>query len=75
MPAKSPSPQLRQLGKNIARLRSVSERTQEQIAEEIGVSSRYYQSVEAGHYFPSLPVLVALRTALQCSWEEMFKSL
>jgi transcriptional regulator with XRE-family HTH domain len=75
VPAKSRSPQIRQLGRNIARLRSRANRTQEQIAERIGVSSRYYQSMEAGRYFPSLPVLVALRAALKCTWEEMFDRL
>ena len=75
MPAKSRSPQLIQLGQNIVRLRSRAKRTQEQIAEQIGVSSRYYQSMEAGRYFPSLPVLIALRKALKCTWEELFQYL
>jgi transcriptional regulator with XRE-family HTH domain len=75
VPAKSPAAQLLQLGKNIARLRSRAQRTQEEVAEQIGVSSRYYQSVEAGRYFPSLPVLMALRAALKCTWDELFRSL
>jgi DNA-binding XRE family transcriptional regulator len=75
VPAKTRSPQLKQLGQNIARLRSRASRTQEETAEKIGVSSRYYQSMEAGRYFPSLAVLIALRTALECTWEEIFESL
>jgi len=75
VPTKSRPPHLKQLGKNIARVRSRAKRTQEDVAERIGVSSRYYQSIEAGRYFPSLPVLIALRTALKCTWEEMLKDL
>ena len=39
--------------------------SQEKLAEKVGVSTRYIQSVEAGEYFPSLPTLAALRAALR----------
>jgi DNA-binding XRE family transcriptional regulator len=46
--------------------------TQEKLAEKIGASTRYVQSVEAGEYFPSLPTLVRLHAALRGSWEDLF---
>ena len=46
--------------------------TQEHLAEKIGTSARYVQSLEAGEYFPSLPTLVRLKSALRCNWEELF---
>jgi len=46
--------------------------TQEELAEKVGVSTRYIQNIEAGEYFPSLPTLVRLRAALRCDWEELF---
>ena len=46
--------------------------TQEKVAEKVGVSSRYIQSVEAGEYYPSLPTLVRLRAVLRCDWEDLF---
>jgi transcriptional regulator with XRE-family HTH domain len=45
--------------------------TQEHLAEKIGTSARYVQSVEAGEYFPSLPTLVRLKSVLRCKWDEL----
>jgi transcriptional regulator with XRE-family HTH domain len=60
------------LGANIVALRKRRKLTQEQLAEKTGVSARYVQSLEAGEYFPSLPKLVKLKSALRCSWNEIF---
>jgi transcriptional regulator with XRE-family HTH domain len=46
--------------------------TQEAVAEKMGVSARYIQSVEAGEYFPSLPTLARLRAVLRCDWNDLF---
>ncbi len=59
-------------GKNIAALRGRRNLTQEKLAEKAGVSARYVQSVEAGEYFPSLPTLARLKSALRCDWEGLF---
>jgi DNA-binding XRE family transcriptional regulator len=56
----------------VAGLRARRELTQERLAEKVGVSARYVQSLEAGEYFPSLPTLVKLKTALRCDWNELF---
>jgi len=61
-----------QFGRNIARLRERRNFTQEKLAEKMGISARYVQSLEAGEYFPSLPTLIKLRTTLRCHWEELF---
>jgi len=59
-------------GKNVARLRERRKLTQEELAEKAGVSARYLQSIEAGEYFPTLPTLVRLNSALRCDWGELF---
>jgi transcriptional regulator with XRE-family HTH domain len=65
-------PRRTRFGKNIARLRARRDLTQEKLAEKIGVSARYFQSVEAGEYLPSLPTLARLKFALRCDWNELF---
>lgn len=74
MPVRKPksNPQRTRFGKNVGRLRTRRKLTQEDLAERIGVSARYLQSVEAGEYFPSLPTLVRLKNALRCGWDELF---
>ena len=57
----------------MASLRVRRNLTQEKLAEKVGVSARYIQSVEAGEYFPSLPTLVRLRAALRCDWDDIFE--
>lgn len=61
-------------GANVAGLRTQQGLTQEKLAEKVGVSVRYAQSLEAGEYFPSLPTLVRLKSALHCSWNDIFKN-
>ena len=75
MPSRKPesSPHRTRLGKNVASLRARRDLTQEELAEKIGVSARYLQNVEAGDYFPSLPILARLRAALRCDWNSLFE--
>ena len=68
----SPSPVRSKFGKNITRLRRSKGLTQEALAEKVGISARYVQSVEAGEYFPALPTLIKLRNALSAKWDDMF---
>jgi len=74
MPSRKPKscPHRTRFGQNIAALRGRRALTQEKLAEKVGASTRYIQSVEAGEYFPSLPTLVRLRATLRCQWEELF---
>ena len=74
MPSRKPNDcSLRKrFGRNVARLRSRRNLTQEKLAENVGVSPRYLRSVEAGDYYPSLPMLARLRAALRCHWNGLF---
>lgn len=73
MPSKKPAPCSNrvQFGRNVAAWRGRRELTQETLAERVGVSARYLQSVEAGDYWPSLPTLGKIKTVLACSWEDL----
>lgn len=66
-----PCPYRARFGKNVAQLRRLKGLTQERLAEQLGISVRYEQSVEAGEYFPALPNLVKLRAILGVSWDEL----
>jgi transcriptional regulator with XRE-family HTH domain len=74
MPSRKPEPcpHRKKFGENVASLRKQRRLTQEKLAERVGFSSRYVQSLEAGEYFPSLPALVRLRAALRCGWDDIF---
>lgn len=74
MPSRKPDscPQRKRFGRNVARLRSRRNLTQEALAEKISVSPRYLRSVEAGEYYPSLPTTARLKNALRCDWNELF---
>jgi transcriptional regulator with XRE-family HTH domain len=74
MPVRKPEfcPYRKRLGENVALLRRRRKFTQEKLAEKVGLSPRYVQSIEAGDYFPSLSKLVRLRVALRCGWNDLF---
>jgi len=63
---------LQQFGRNVTRRRAELGVTQEALAEQVGISTRYYRSIEAGRRWPSLGVLVELRRALDGPWEDLF---
>ena len=67
-----PCPARTQFGRNVSKVRRKAKLSQEKLAEAVGVSTRYMQSVEAGEYFPALPTLLKLRGALNARWEELF---
>ena len=73
MPVRKPKscPQRSRFGRNVATLREHRKLTQEKLAEKVGTSARYVQSLEAGEYFPSLPTLARLKTALHCGWDDL----
>ena len=74
MPSKKPATCRRRdrFGKNVAAMRIGARITQEQIAEKTGLSTRYWQSLEAGEYFPPLATLARIKSTLECSWEDLF---
>lgn len=68
-----PCPSRTTFGRNIAQLRKSRKLTQEVLAEQCGLSARYFQSLEAGEYFPPLATLIRLRKALDATWEQLFE--
>ena len=75
MPSKKPAtcPLRERFGKNVAAMRVAAGITQERMAEKAGLSTRYWQSIEAGEYFPPLATLARIKSTLGCSWEELFE--
>lgn len=73
VPSRKPSPcQIRRrFGANVAELRRRGGATQEALAERVGLSVRYLQSIEAGEYWPTLATLDRLRRALEAGWDEL----
>lgn len=67
------SPVRIRFGRNVAKLRAGAGLTQERLAERVGLSVRYVQSIEAGEYFPALPTLLKLRTSLGTQWDQLFE--
>jgi len=62
-------------GKNLSRLRSAAQLTQEVLAEKSEISARYLQFVEAGRYTPTVKVAGRIRKALGCTWDELCRGL
>ena len=60
-----------QFGRNVCRLRTVRELTQEQLAEKADISRRYLQEIEAGQMNPTVNILSRLHKALKCSWDDL----
>jgi len=60
-------------GKNVVKLRMKQQMTQETLAERAEISHRYLQSIEAGMKQPSVNVAVRIRSALKCTWDELFR--
>lgn len=62
-------------GRNLARVRTARQLTQEQLAERIDVHPRYLQKLEGGTAYPSLMVLRKIRRSLVCEWNDLLKEL
>jgi transcriptional regulator with XRE-family HTH domain len=70
---KKGSLEAKKLGRNIARLRTLSGLTQERLAEKAEISTRYIQDLEAGLYEPTIFVADSIRRAVACEWEDLLK--
>ena len=62
-------------GRNLNRLRSAAELTQEKLAEKSDISVRYLQFIESGRYSPTVMVAARLRKALACTWDDLLGGL
>lgn len=70
------SPQVAiRLGKNIARIRTKAGISQDQMAELVGISTRYIQRIEQGENIPSLTILLTLRKILKTNWDDIYAGL
>jgi len=74
MPSQKPAPCILRahFGRNVAALRLRIGMTQEQMAEKTGLSTRYWQSLEAGEYFPPMATMARIKATLGCSWDDLF---
>ena len=63
--------QLRRLGANIRRERTVNGLTQEQLSEMVDLSSRNLRKIEAGETNVLTTTLIRIRRALGCSADKL----
>lgn len=59
------------IGENIRRIRTAQNMTQSALAEKTGVSVQMINQIEWGTKVPSVPTLVRIAQALQCSTDEI----
>ena len=67
------TPSSKALGKNVCKLRTAANITQEQLAEKADISRRYVQLIEAGTYTPTIAIVSRLRVALKATWNDLLK--
>jgi transcriptional regulator with XRE-family HTH domain len=53
-------------------LRELLGKTQEQVADEAGISRSYYTNIEAGIKTPAVPAAKAIGKSLNFPWENFF---
>lgn len=69
----NPDSVLADLGRKVAELRTKAELTQEQLAERLNVSTRYFQGIEAGTHNLSVRALCRLADALKVAPAVLFE--
>jgi len=62
----------KKLGEKIQRLRKKAELKQHQLAEKMGVSTKYIQYIEAGSRQPALKTLYKIASALGVKVKDIF---
>ena len=63
----------KRLGLNIHKLRVKAQLTQNQLSDLADIDRSFVQRIEAGSNSPSAEVLVRLRRALNCTWDQLFQ--
>ena len=63
----------REVGKRIALIRLRSDKTQEKLAGDVGMSASYLSQLEAGKRNPTVKKLVRISAALKVDIGEFFK--
>ncbi|MEC0169859.1 helix-turn-helix transcriptional regulator [Paenibacillus graminis] len=54
-------------------LREAADKTQEQVADEAGISRSYYTNIEAGIKTPAVTAAKSIAKSLNFPWENFFK--
>jgi putative transcriptional regulator len=57
---------------NVAALRKASQLTQQQLADDVGVTRQTIIAIEKGNYVPSVLLALKLSNRLKCSVEGIF---
>jgi transcriptional regulator with XRE-family HTH domain len=65
----------RRFGQNVQKLRVAAHLTQNQLADLASIDRSFLQRIEAGASSPSTEVLLRLKRALNCTWEQIFDGL
>ena len=63
---------MRRLGGNIHKLRVKVGLTQNELSDLAEIDRSFIQRIEAGKNSPSADVLIRLRRALRCTWDQLF---
>jgi transcriptional regulator with XRE-family HTH domain len=63
----------KRLGLNIHKLRVEAKLTQNELSDLAEIDRSFIQRIEAGINSPSAEVLVRLRRALKCTWDQLFR--
>ncbi len=65
---------LEALGENIRSARKARHRTQEWLAEAVGINPRTVQKIEAGKLNILVTTLARIQAALRCEWDDLMGS-
>ena len=65
----------KRLGQNFQKLRVNASLTQNQLSELASIDRSFLQRIEAGTSNPSTEVLLRLKGALKCTWNQIFNGL
>ena len=66
-------PEAELFGRHLRKIRTVREWTQEQLAEEAGITPTYTSDLERGMKVPSLTIILRLARALQIDVSELLE--
>ena len=64
----------KRLGLNIHKLRVEARLTQNELSDLAEIDRSFVQRIEAGNNSPSAEVLVRLRRAVKCTWDQLFQN-
>ena len=64
--------QLKEIGANLRRARDSRNITQQVLADRADLDIRTLQRIEAGQMNASITIVIRLKNALKCPWQELF---